>query len=70
MRVRLLQDAARRSGYTIDWLDAITDGLSAEACERVLSNIETLPDELRIYGGPMVVRMPTGCGRGAKLALV
>lgn len=46
-RVEILIDGATKSGFTIDFLEALTQGLSNQALRRVIGNASAMPSYMK-----------------------
>nr|WP_233544936.1 hypothetical protein [Pseudooceanicola sediminis] len=55
-RVQLLIEAARKTGFTIDYLEALTAGLSLQATLRVIGNASAMPSYMKSSESPYVRR--------------
>lgn len=55
-RIDLLTQAASENGLTIDYLEALTRGLSRKACLKVIGNASTLPAYMKSNDNPYVSR--------------
>lgn len=51
-----LISGAKASGFTIDYLEALTRGLSGSARNKVIENLTTLPAEMKAIDNPHVRR--------------
>lgn len=56
-RLDILIDGARRTGYTIDFLEALTQGLSNQACRRLIGNVSAMPSYMKSNDTPYVRRI-------------
>lgn len=52
----VLIEGARKSGYTIDYLDYLVDGLSLQAARKVIGNASALPSMMKSSDNPYVAR--------------
>lgn len=55
-RLDILVEGARRSGFTIDYLDSLTLGLSRQALRRVIGNASSMPSIMKSSDNPYVRR--------------
>lgn len=55
-RIDMLLEGARLSGFTIDFLEALTQGLSSHACLRVIGNASEMPSYMKSNESPYVFR--------------
>lgn len=55
-RIDLLKEGARKSGFTIDFLEALTQGLSRQAALRVMGNASSMPSYMKSSDNPYVCR--------------
>jgi hypothetical protein len=55
-RLSILIEAAAVSGFTIDYLEALTNGLSRKACLRVIGNVSSMPSYMKSRDNPYVRR--------------
>jgi len=55
-RLDALQEGARVSGFTIDFLDHLTAGLSLQAARKVIGNASSMPSNMKSSDNPYVRR--------------
>lgn len=55
-RIDRLLEAARDTGFTMDYLERLTDGLSIQAERKVISNVSEMPSYMKSSGNPYVRR--------------
>lgn len=55
-RIDALRYGARKSGFTIDFLDALTQGLSRQALLKVIGNASSLPSIMKSRESPYIFR--------------
>ena len=55
-RIEVLIEGARRSGFTIDFLEALTQGLSIQALHKVIGNASAMPTNMKSSDNPFVFR--------------
>jgi len=55
-RIDILRQGADASGLTIDFLDDLTQGLSIQACRRVIGNASAMPSYKKSSDNPYVWR--------------
>lgn len=55
-KIEILIAAARETGFTIDYLEALTVGLSLQACRRVMGNASSMPSYMKSSDNPYVRR--------------
>ena len=55
-RIKALADGARKSGLTIDFLDALTQGLSRQALLKVMGNASSMPSIMKSSDSPYIFR--------------
>ena len=55
-RLTLLRDGARDSGITIDFLEALTQGLSRQALRKVIGNASSMPSYMKSSDSPYLFR--------------
>ena len=55
-RIDLLIKQARITGFTIDYLEALTAGLSLNACLRVIGNASSMPSYMKSSDNPYARR--------------
>ena len=55
-RLELLRSGAVASGFTIDFLEALTQGLSRQATLRVIGNASAMPSYMKSSDNPYVRR--------------
>ena len=55
-RIDFLRAAARRTGFTIDYLEALTSGLSRKAARKVMGNASSMPSYMKSSDNPYVLR--------------
>ena len=55
-RLETLREAARETGFTIDFLEALTHGLSSQALRRVIGNASSMPSIMKSIDNPNVRR--------------
>lgn len=46
-RTAILRNGARSSGFTMDYLDWLSDGLSLQALERFIGNASSMPSNMK-----------------------
>ena len=51
-----LIEAARRTGFTIDYLESLTSGLSRQAARKVMDNASSMPSYMKSSDNPYVRR--------------
>lgn len=57
-----LISGAKASGFTIDYLEALTRGLSGSARNKVINNLTDMPVEMKTTENPFVRRDAKPCG--------
>lgn len=55
-RLDALQEGARTSGFTMDYLDYLTEGLSLQAARKVIGNASSMPSNMKSSDNPYVRR--------------
>ncbi len=55
-RTEALREGARQSGFTIDFLDALTHGLSRQALLKVIGNASSMPSIMKSSDSPYILR--------------
>lgn len=55
-RLDLLILSARETGLTIDYLEALTRGLSRKACLKAIGNVSSMPSYMKSSDNPYVRR--------------
>lgn len=55
-RIEALREGAIRSGLTIDFLDALTQGLSRQALLKVIGNASSMPSIMKSNERPYILR--------------
>ena len=55
-RMSLLIEGARQSGFTIDYLEALSRGLSLQAIRKLIANASSLPSIMKSSDSPYVRR--------------
>lgn len=55
-RTAELIDGARASGFTIDFLEALTQGLDSQALRKVIGNASSMPSYMKSSDNPYVFR--------------
>lgn len=55
-RLDELREGARASGLTIDFLEALTQGLSRQALRKVIGNASSLPSYMKSSDSPYLFR--------------
>ena len=55
-RLDMLIEAARATGFTIDYLDAITQDLDSQAARKVIGNASGMPSYMKSSDNPYVRR--------------
>lgn len=55
-RIELLRYGARTTGFTIDFLDALTQGLSRQALLSVIGNASSMPSIMKSSESPYILR--------------
>lgn len=55
-RIDVLREGADASGYTIDFLDYLTEGLSLQAARKVIGNASSMPSNMKSSDNPYVRR--------------
>lgn len=55
-RLDLIRVCARESGFTIDYLEALTRGLSIQALRIVMGNASAMPSYMKSSDNPYVLR--------------
>lgn len=55
-RIDELREGALQSGFTIDFLEALTQGLSRQAFRRVIGNASSMPSYMKSSERPYLVR--------------
>lgn len=55
-RIDDLREGARQSGFTIDFLEALTQGLSRQALRKVIGNASSMPSYMKSSESPYLFR--------------
>lgn len=55
-RLQILRAAAKETGFTIDFLDYLTSGLSRQAARKVIGNASSMPSMMKSIDNPYVRR--------------
>lgn len=55
-RIEFLRQAAQKTGFTIDYLEVMTRGLSRQAALRVIGNASSMPSYMKSSDNPYVRR--------------
>ncbi len=55
-RLELLLKASRETGFTVDYLELLTRGLSRSACLRLIGNASSMPSYMKSSDNPYVRR--------------
>lgn len=55
-RIDLLIEGAKRSGLTMDYLEALTAGLSKKALRKVIGNASAIPSYMKSRESPYLFR--------------
>ena len=55
-RIEELRKAARETGFTIDFLEGITQGLSRQAFLKVIGNASSMPSYMKSSESPYLFR--------------
>ncbi len=55
-RIDILVAGANRSGFTIDYLEALTSGLSIQDARKVIGNASAMPSYMKSSDNPNVRR--------------
>lgn len=55
-RIQVLRTAATDTGFTIDYLEALTRGLSRQACLNVIGNASSMPSYMKSSDNPYLRR--------------
>ena len=56
-RLDLLREGAAKSGFTIDFLECLTQGLSRQALRRVIGNASSMPSYMKSSDRSYLLRM-------------
>lgn len=56
MKIDDLAEGARKSGFTIDFLEALTQGLSRQARLKVIGNASSMPSYMKSKDSPYILR--------------
>lgn len=56
-RLDTLIRGARATGFTIDYLEALTAGLSIQACRKVIGNASAMPSYMKSSDNPYARRI-------------
>lgn len=55
-RIDVLREGAAATGLTIDYLEALTSGLSLQATRKVIGNASSMPSYMKSSDNPYVCR--------------
>lgn len=55
-RIDDLREGARKSGFTIDFLEFLTHGLSRQALRKVMGNASSMPSYMKSSESPYLFR--------------
>lgn len=55
-RIDILREGARRTGMTMDYLEALTKGLSIQALRKVIGNAASIPSYMKSSDSPHLFR--------------
>ncbi len=55
-KIEILRMGAQQSGFTIDFLELLTQGLDFQACLRVIGNASSIPSYMKSNDNPYVWR--------------
>lgn len=55
-RVTVLREGAKATGFTIDYLDALSRGLSIQALRKLIGNASEMPSYMKSSDNPYVRR--------------
>ena len=55
-KVEMLRLGAQQSGFTMDFLQRLTQGLDCQACLRVIGNASSIPSYMKSNDNPYVWR--------------
>lgn len=55
-RLDILRRGAHSSGFTIDFLDTLTSGLSRHALRKVIDNVSSMPSTVKSSDSPHLFR--------------
>ena len=55
-RIEQLREGAAATGFTIDFLEALTQGLSRQALRKVIGNASSMPSYMKSSDSPYLLR--------------